>query len=165
MSSTEVWKLYCFDKLVQKHVIMWLQLMTKDQVTATCDVTWCHFFTPPSPFKTFSGRGGGGGSYYSNSGGGGSSRSSGLRGAYWWCHPTLPIHPDVRSPLSIGHIYRISVCKLESWSEVSHLLCQSSSSHGRLVPKRHLRKQNRTTWPQRASSMTPVLKVYEGQTP
>lgn len=48
-------------------------------------------------------------------------------------------------PLSIGHIYRISVCKLESWSEVSHLLCQSSSSHGRLVPKRHLRKPNWTT--------------------
>lgn len=101
--------------------------MTNDQVAATCNVTRCRFFTLPSPFKTFSGRGGGGGggSYYSNSGGGGSSRSSGLRGAYWWCHPTLPIHPDVCSPLSIGHIYRISVCKLDSWSEVSHLSCQT----------------------------------------
>ena len=49
-------------------------------------------------FKTLSGRGGGG--YYGNSGGGGGggSRSSGLRGAYWWCHPTLPIHPDVCFP-------------------------------------------------------------------
>lgn len=66
-------------------------------------------------------------------------------------------------PLSIGHIYRISVCKLESWSEVSHVLCQSSS-HGRLVPKTSPQKAEQDhMWPQRALWTTPVLKVSKGQ--
>lgn len=55
------------------------------------------FLTP----SCLPGRGGGGGGYYSNSGGSGSSRSSGLRGAYWWRHPALSVHPDVLPHL--GH--------------------------------------------------------------
>lgn len=140
---------------------LWLKTLLFWQIGTTNVMMHVNVFTLPSPFKTFSGRGGG--SYYSNSGGGGSSRSSGLRGSYWWCHPTLPIHPDVCSPLSIGHIYRISVCKLESWSEVSHVLCQSSS-HGRLVPKTSPQKAEQDhMWPQRALWTTPVLKVSKGQ--
>lgn len=74
--------------LYKKVIARYCCIKIKDHKCFTFNTNFFSFL-----FFNLSGRGSSG--YYGNSGGGG-SRSSGLRGAYWWCHPTVPIHPGVR---------------------------------------------------------------------
>lgn len=89
------WQLFCL-VIIYLDLHKWLWFKTSCINAQNVIVVLRHYFILfrlTYLFKMLPDRGGGG--YYGNSGGGGGSRSSGLRGAYWWNHPTLPIHPGV----------------------------------------------------------------------